>query len=301
MNTNMNIYYTTLFLIIMISSSSALSTENTMSPNTISENEPLALVESAKGKSRLDFKDDYFLGEWIAQGYTCFGTEPPNEYITMTYQGGKFVATKKLGDSCVLTGSITFDGNLSNTDSGYNNEKDYNVSIRVGSIQSPSSGAVNSSIRIVDLNHFKTNSYNLHYYRRTPYPNVAPVAVSTGASLDPRYFEFLPETFFIGKWYVEGLSCLSKCDGLSTILDEVTLSYTKNEFIAKRNNGDVAFRGHMFNQKTQNQKGFPINISNNDYRNQTITNPYSKLRVLRTDLFKVDNWNLLFTRLKLIA
>ena len=57
----------------------------------------------------------------------------------------------------------------------------------------------------------------------------------------------------------------------------------------------------MFNQKTQNKKGLPINISNNDYRNQTITNPYSKLRVLRTDLFKVDDWNLLFTRIKLIA
>jgi hypothetical protein len=292
---NMNIYYTTLFLIIMISSSSALSTENTISPNTISENEPLAFVEA----SRVEFNDDYFLGEWIAEGYTCFGTQPPNEYITMAYEGGKFVATKKLGDGCVLSGSVTFDGMQSTT--GYNDGQDYNVNIRLGNVANPSSGNTNSSIRIVDLNHFKTTSYNLHYYRRTPYPNVAPVAVSTGASLDPRYFEFLPETFFVGKWYVEGLGCLSKCDGLSTIQDEVTLSYTQNEFIAKRNNGDVAFRGQMYNQKSQNKKGFPINISNNDYRNQTITNPYSKLRLLRTDLFKVDSWNLLFTRIKLIA
>jgi len=294
MNKNMNIIYTTLFLIIMISFSSALSTENTISDNTVSKNEPFAFTETSES-----FKEDYFLGDWIAEGYTCYGTEPPNEYIKMHYEGGKFIATKTLGDSCVLSGSVTFDGQQSST--GYTNSQNYNISIKLGSIRSPSSSAANNSIRIIDQNHFKTNSYNLHYYRRTPYPNVAPVAVSTGASLDPRLFEFLPATYFVGKWYVEGLGCLSKCDGLSTIQDEVTLSYTQNEFIAKRNNGDVAFRGTMYNQKGQNNKGFPINISNNDYRNQTITNPYSKLRLLRTDLFKVDSWNLLFTRVKFIA
>jgi hypothetical protein len=279
-----NIIYKTLFLIIMISSSSAISTYDNLSQPK--EEEPIIFTQTSSS-----FKADYFLGDWTAEGYTCFGAQPPNEYINISHQNGKFVATKTLGDPCVPTNHITFDGVLSS--SGYSTGTNYDVNVRTGNQSAPSSGSRDTSIQIIDENHFKANMYNLHYYRKA-------LPAKAAVKADPRYFEFLPARFFEGKWYVEGLGCSTENDGLCTIQDEVTLSYTTalNEFVAKRNNGDIAFKGNMYDQKSHSKRRLPIIISNNDYRNMTITNQYSKLILITTDLIKVDSWNVLFTRVK---
>ncbi|MEZ4621949.1 MAG: hypothetical protein R2867_41460, partial [Caldilineaceae bacterium] len=48
-------------------------------------------------------------GEWLAEGYTCKGTEPP-EKIIIEHKEGLVTATKITGDDCISAGEITWVG-----------------------------------------------------------------------------------------------------------------------------------------------------------------------------------------------
>ena len=112
---------------------------------------------------------NYFLGNWNGLGYTCDALTPQIETVNIRYDNGNFHAYKILGDNCVKTGQLSFNGALPTTLwQGAN----IPVNFVVGSPEHPSSSQVPNTVHIVDLNTLQIGTHT--YYRVMGGENTAP-------------------------------------------------------------------------------------------------------------------------------
>lgn len=141
---------------------------------------------------------NYFLGNWNGLGYTCDALTPQIETVNIRYDNGNFHAYKILGDNCVKTGQLSFNGALPTTLwQGAN----IPVNFVVGSPEHPSSSQVPNTVHIVDLNTFQIGTHT--YYRvmggehtapaNGAYINMSPL-VGHSAYPGPGYVKLNPKT-----------------------------------------------------------------------------------------------------------
>jgi len=104
-----------------------------------------------------DFADDYWIGDWNAEGYTCNMNTPKIEKVKIHYEDDKVVAVKTLGDDCVTTGNETFNFKKKPDTKKYNTNDTYQVSWVVGGAFNPNSGRTGGNIWILDKNTFTSN------------------------------------------------------------------------------------------------------------------------------------------------
>lgn len=130
-----------------------------------------------------EFDRNYWVGPWHAEGYRCNDKTPAVEEVEIRMEGDTFIATKTLGDDCVLTGQETFRGTLPADNKNYNSNDRVSVVYKTGYAGSPSSGQANLTLQIIDKNTFKGGMTMNITYRRAEVkkPEPKPVAISDPA------------------------------------------------------------------------------------------------------------------------